>query len=51
MFKHEYDGETEIGDESGWWRKLPRYDELIRFGFNAVTPFRDGFGPPGYPET
>ena len=41
----------EIGDDRGWWRNLPRYEEDIRFGFNVLTPFRDGFGPPGYPET
>jgi hypothetical protein len=46
----EYSGEDELGDDRGWWRKLPRYDDTIRFGFSVVTPFRDGFGPPGYPE-
>ena len=40
----------EIADDRGRWRKLPRYEEDIRFGFNVLTPFRDGFGAPGYPE-
>jgi hypothetical protein len=43
-------GTEEMGDDRGWWRKLPRYEEDIRFGFNFLTPFRDDFGPPGYPE-
>jgi hypothetical protein len=47
----ESDGREEIGDDRGWWRRLPRYEEDIRFGFNVLTPFRDGFGPPGYTET
>lgn len=47
----EFEDTEELGDERGWWRSLPRYDEDIRFGFNVLTPFRDGFGPPGYPET
>jgi hypothetical protein len=45
-----YDGEAEMDDNRGWWRRLSRYDESIRFGFSILTPFRDGFGPLGYPE-
>jgi hypothetical protein len=44
------DGREEMGEDRGWWRTLPRYEEDIRFGFNVLTPFRDGFGAPGYPE-
>ena len=50
VLKHESDFKAETGEERGWWRRLPRYDEDIRFGFTLVTPFRDGFGPPGYTE-
>jgi hypothetical protein len=49
--EQEYEGDAEMGDDRGWWRKLARYDESIRFGFSVLTPFRDVFGPPGYPET
>jgi hypothetical protein len=45
------EGYAEMGDDWGWWRTLPRYDESIRFGFSVLTPFRDGFGPLGYLET
>jgi hypothetical protein len=44
------DGREDLGEDRGWWRTLPRYDEDIRFGFSVLTPFRDAFGPPGYPE-
>jgi hypothetical protein len=47
----QFEGMAEMGDDRGWWRKLSRYDESIRFGFSVLTPFRDGFGPPGYTET
>jgi hypothetical protein len=45
------EGEAEMGDDWEWWRRLSRYDESIRFGFNVLTPFRDVFAPPGYTET
>jgi hypothetical protein len=44
------DDREQMGEDRGWWRRLPRYEEDIRFGFNVLTPFRDGFGVPGYPE-
>jgi hypothetical protein len=44
------DCREDLGEFRGWWRTLPRYDEDIRFGFSVLTPFRDGFAPPGYPE-
>jgi hypothetical protein len=44
------EGAAEMGDDRGWWLNLPRYDESIRYGFSVLTPFRDGFGPPGYTE-
>ena len=49
--EHEYEDDTEMGDDRGWWRRLPRYDESNRFGFSVLTPFQDSFGPLGYPET
>ena len=50
MRRQHSEGELEIGDDLGWWRKLARYDESVRFGFKVLTPFRDLFGPPGYPD-
>jgi hypothetical protein len=49
--EQEYEDDTEMGDDLGWWRRLPRYDESVRFGFSILTPFQGGFGPLGYPET